>query len=51
MENCEYALVPCNYCKENIPKKDIMNHKNKICDEVPIECEFQAIGCNHDKVR
>ncbi|XP_046855639.1 TNF receptor-associated factor 3-like isoform X1 [Xenia sp. Carnegie-2017] len=32
-----------------IPRKNIEHHESTICDEVPTECEFQAIGCSHDK--
>ncbi|XP_046856582.1 TNF receptor-associated factor 6-like [Xenia sp. Carnegie-2017] len=46
---CENAFVTCKYCNQMIPRKDIEHHESTICDEVPTDCEFQAIGCRHDK--
>ena len=48
---CEYYPVVCEYCGKKIPKKDIEYQESTTCDEVPTECDFQAIGCNHNKVR
>ena len=48
---CENYRVVCKYCIQMIPRKDIEHHESTTCDEVPTKCEFQAIGCNHDKVR
>ena len=35
----------CRYCKVEILRKDIEQHEQLICDEVPGTCEFQAVGC------
>jgi hypothetical protein len=42
--------VTCRYCKEAVLRKDIEKHERRDCNEVPATCEFQAVGCNHDKV-
>jgi hypothetical protein len=47
---CEGAPVTCKYCKEDFLRKDIEKHEKISCNEVPATCEFQAVGCNHDKV-
>ncbi len=47
---CESAPVTCRYCKVNVLRKDIEKHEKMACDEVPATCEFQAVGCSHDKV-
>jgi hypothetical protein len=35
---------------KDVLRKDIERHERCDCDEVPVTCEFQAVGCNHDKV-
>ena len=42
--------MTCRYCKKDVLRKDIEKHERHDCDEVPATCEFQAVGCNHDKV-
>jgi hypothetical protein len=42
--------MTCKYCMEDVLRKDIERHEERDCDEVPATCEFQAVGCNHDKV-
>ena len=48
--SCEGAPVTCKYCRENVLRRDIERHERLACEEVPGSCEFQAVGCNHDKV-
>ncbi len=40
----------CRYCKENVLRKDVDKHERHDCNEAPAQCEFQAVGCNQDKV-
>ena len=31
-------------------RKDVERHERRDCNEVPANCDFQAVGCSHDKV-
>ena len=48
--SCEGAPVTCKYCRENVLRRDIERHERLACEEVPGSCDFQAVGCNYDKV-
>ena len=34
----------------DIPRKDMAKHEQVECQEIVIECEFKAVGCDHAKV-
>ena len=42
--------MTCKYCRERVLRRDVERHERLSCEEVPGSCEFQAVGCNHDKV-
>ena len=42
--------MTCKYCREHVLRRDVERHGRLSCEEVPGSCEFQAVGCNHDKV-
>ena len=42
--------MTCRYCKEDFLRKDIEKHEKHDCNEAPATCEYQAVGCNQDKV-
>ena len=42
--------MTCKYCREHVLRRDVERHERLSCEEVPGSCEFQAVGCNHDKV-
>ena len=35
----------------DIPRKDMAKHEQVECQEIVIECEFKAVGCDHAKVK
>ena len=44
--------LTCEHCgRTGLPRREMEQHETDECEEIPVECEFKVIGCNHAKVR
>ena len=44
VENCDFALLTCEYCGEKLHKNQLSAH-NQTCSKAPKECPLSALGC------
>lgn len=44
-KECDKNFIKCEFCKENILKKNIENHLNFNCTKSDKKCMFSIIGC------
>lgn len=45
-KECPLYYIKCNFCEEDVLKKNIENHLNFKCTKTDKKCMFSIIGCN-----
>lgn len=45
-KECPLYYIKCDYCQEDVLKKNIENHLNFKCTKTDKKCMFSIIGCN-----
>ena len=43
LDGCDFTRLPCQYCPEMFPRKEIGEHQENVCQTRPFDCQY----CGH----
>ncbi|XP_057305913.1 TNF receptor-associated factor 3-like [Hydractinia symbiolongicarpus] len=47
-EECEFNVVPCSKCNEDVLRRDLATHERQLCVKRTIHCPYCGITLSHD---